>query len=164
MDMTEKHTFTKPVDVVWEMFCTEAAHVAKFESMGHREIKVLKFERDDDGVLVEVQRLVDMELPGFAKKVMKPTNTVVSTDRWKANADGSYGGTFLVDTTGAPLDVKGTTILRGEGDTTKYEIFVEVKVNVPLIGGRIANFAKGVIDKQFEHEFAAGDAWLAEHA
>ena len=36
-------------------------------------------------------------------------------------------------------------------------------VKVPLIGGKIADFAKGDVARQLDMEFTAGDDWLASH-
>lgn len=163
MQLTSTHTFDAPIERVWAMFSDPASHVAKFEAMGHRDIQVVTEERSDDALRLVVKRVVDAELPGFAKKVLKPSNTVVSDDRWERRADGSCGGGFTVDTEGAPVKAKGTTRLEARGDQTFYEVVVEVEVKVPIIGGKIADWSKGEIAKQFEQEFAAGDAWLASH-
>ena len=164
MDLTERHTFSAPIDRVWEMFSDPASHVAKFEGMGHRNVEVLESEGDDRHLHLVVRRVVEVEIPGFARKVLKPTNTVTSTDDWHANDDGTYGGTFAVDIQGAPVKSSGTTRLTPAGDRTDYEINVLFDVKVPLIGGRIASWAKGDVSKQIGMEFEAGDRWLAEHA
>jgi hypothetical protein len=163
MLVNARHVFDHPIDQVWAMFRDPASHLAKFEGMGHRDIELL--EHDDDGtdVVIRVRRVVDVELPGVAKKALKPTNTVESTDRWHDNGDGTYGGTFEADAKGQPVDVKGTTKLFSDGDKTVYEVSVDVKVNVPLIGGKITNWARGDIEKQMATEFEAGDRWLAAH-
>lgn len=157
------HTFEAPVERVWEMFRDQGSHIAKFESMGHRDIEVLDYEASDSSVHLVISRLVDVEIPGFARKVLKPTNTVVTTDDWAANGDGSYGGRFSLDIHGAPVRSSGTTRIIADGDRTTYTITVEVDVKVPLIGGRIADWAKGDIARQIELEFVAGDDWLASH-
>lgn len=163
MQLTSTHTFDAPIDQVWAMFADPASHVAKFASMGHRDIQIVTEERSDDELHLVVKRVVDTDLPGFAKKVLKPSNTVVSDDRWRRNPDGSCAGEFRVDTEGAPVKAKGTTRLEARGEQTFYEVAVDVEVKVPIVGGKIADWAKGDIAKQFEQEFAAGDAWLAAH-
>ena len=164
MEMTRTHTFDAPIDEVWTMFRDREAHVAKFEAMGHREIEVLAYDGDDDHVRLEVRRVVDIEVPGFAKKVIRPSNTVTSIDDWTRHDDGTCTGTQVIHTPN-PVDITSTTALRPADDgRTTYEITVAIKVNVPLIGGKVANFAKGDVEKQLRDEFACGDAWLTEHA
>ena len=164
MQLTSSHTFDAPIDAVWAMFSDPASHVAKFEQMGHREIEVVSQDSSDDHLHIVVQRVVDVDLPGFARKVLKPSNTVVSDDRWERRDATHCGGTFRLDTKGAPVEATGTTALTADGDRTRYEVTVEFDVKVPVVGRKIASWAKDDIAQQFEQEFAAGDAWLAEHA
>lgn len=164
MQHVGEHTFEAPIERAWAMFRDQASHVAKFESMGHRDIQVIEFDADEDHAHAVISRTVEVDLPGFAKKVMQPTNTVTTTDNWVAKGDGTYGSDFVLATKGAPVESSGTTLLRADGpDRTYYRISVDVDVKVPLIGGKIASWAKGIAAKQLELEFAAGDAWLASH-
>lgn len=163
MEFTSSHTFDAPVEAVWIMFCDPAAHVAKFEGMGHREVEVLEHENDVDSFRLVISRVVDTELPGFAKKVLKPTNTVVTTDTWQADGSGGYGGEFTAEAKGAPVEVKGTTHITSADGGTLYTIATDVNVKVPLIGGKISNWAAGTTKEQIQMEFDAGDRWLAEH-
>jgi hypothetical protein len=165
MDYAGTHTFDAPIDRVWAMFTDPAAHLAKFETMGHRDIEVVEHEVADDHMTLVVSRLVSLDLPGFAKKVLKPTNTVISTDMWERRDDGTYGGHFTVETPGAPIRSTGTTLLRAEDDgRTRYDVTVHLDVKVPIIGGKIADWARGDVERQMQMEFDAGDAWLASRA
>ena len=103
-------------------------------------------------------------IPSFAKKFIKPRNTVVSIDDWNDFGDGTFGGTFTLDTHGVPVDIKGQTLLVANGDDkSDYTVTIDIKVSVPLIGGKLENFSKGIVNAQMDEEFRLGDAWLAEH-
>lgn len=158
------HTFDAPIDKVWAMFSDPASHVAKFEAMGHHGVEVLTEERSDDGLRIVITREVDVEgIPGFAKKFLKPRNTVVTDDRWRDRGDGTYGGEFTLDTKGVPFDTHGTTLIEPDGDRTLYTVTIELEVSVPLIGGKLEGFGKGIVEKQLRREFELGDEWLAAH-
>lgn len=161
MDYTANHTFDAPISEVWEMFIDEGSHRAKFEEMGHENVEVLESANTDGTFNIKISRLITVDLPGFAKRVLKPTNTVISTDEWRDNGDGTYGGNFVLETIGAPVEIKGVTKITPNGDRTDYRVAIELKVNVPLVGGKIANWAKGDAVKQLDLEFSAGDRWLA---
>src|SRR5262245_12561849 len=163
MEFTDSHQFSAPVDAVWAMFRDPKSHIAKFEQMGHRDIEVLESDGDDDRFHIKVRRVVTVDLPGFAKRVLKPNNTVTTTDDWQRNADGTCTGEQLVETEGAPVKISATTKLEPEGDDTLYSVRVQLDVKVPLIGGKLADWAKGSVREQLDHEFGAGDRWLAEH-
>jgi len=164
MEISKTHVFNAPIEKVWAMFTDETSHLAKFAYMGHTNIELKEHTNTDDGFHLVVSREVSVDLPSFAKRVLKPTNTVVSTDNWTANGDGTYGGTFSADAKGVPIEVKGTTRIEPAADgRTSYTVNTDVQVNVPLIGGKITQFAKGNIEQQMVDEFACGDTWLADH-
>jgi len=164
VDVRREHTFDAPIAKVWAMFHDPASHAAKFEAMGHRDLTVIEEDLTDDALRIVISRSVDTDLPGFAKKVLKPTNTVISTDHWRDFGDGTYGGTFSADTKGAPIKVSGTTRITAAGPTrTHYVVTTTIDVKVPLIGGKIADFSKGIINGQMDDEFRLGDAWLTSH-
>jgi hypothetical protein len=160
MDLSASHTFDAPLDEVWAMFSDPAAHVAKFDSMGHRDIEIVEHEETEDGFRLVISRVVDTELPGFAKKVLKPTNTVVTTDEWHGSPDKGYEGHYSAEAKGAPVKVHGTTRIGAEGDRTSYAVKTTVDVKVPLIGGKLSNWAAGMTKDQIQMEFEAGDRWL----
>jgi uncharacterized protein YndB with AHSA1/START domain len=161
VDIRREHTFDAPIAKVWKMFCDPDSHTSKFEAMGHRDIEVIEKKASKAGIKMVVSRSVDVDLPGFAKRVLKPTNTVVSTDEWKDNGDGTYGGTFSADTKGAPIKVNGTTLIESDGkNKTHYVVQTSIEVKVPLIGGKLSDFSKGIVNKQMDDEFRLGDDWL----
>jgi hypothetical protein len=163
VDIRREHTFDAPIAKVWKMFLDPASHASKFEAMGHRDIDVLDETTSKTGIKMVISRSVDVDLPGFAKRVLKPTNTVVSTDEWSDNGDGTYGGTFTADTKGAPIKVRGTTLIEPDGkNKTHYVVNTSIEVKVPLIGGKLGEFSKGIVNKQMDDEFRLGDEWLAK--
>jgi hypothetical protein len=163
MEFTDEHRFDAPIDAVWAMFRDPESHRAKFADMGHREIEVLESDASDDGFHIKVKRVVTVDLPGFAKRVLQPTNTVTTTDDWSREADGTCVGNQVVDTEGAPVKIDASTRLAADGDSTVYSVTVNLDVKVPLIGGKLANWAQGSVQEQLDEEFAAGDRWLAAH-
>jgi hypothetical protein len=160
MDFLDEHVFNAPLSVVWDMFADPDSHTTKFESMGHRDIEVLEATTSDSGLHMKVRRVVDVDLPGFAKKFLKPTNTVITTDDWSRAEDGSYRGKQLVETEGAPIEISAETALIPAGEQTRYQVTVYVEVTVPLVGGKLSDFARCITERQLEQEYAAGDRWL----
>lgn len=165
MDVTRTHTFDAAPEKCWEMFHDPDSHVGKFTDMGHHGVTVLEEERTDGRLRIVITRGVDVDgIPGFAKKFVKPRNTVVSTDEWNDRGDGSYGGSFTIDTKGVPLKLTGeTSIESAEDGKSLYTVVIHLSVNVPLIGGKLADFGKGIALAQLDEEFAIGDRWLAAH-
>ena len=165
MKRSDTHVFDAPIERVWAMMCDIDAHVAKAERAGHRDIEVLDHTVADDHAHVELKRTVTVELPGFAKRVMEPTQRVRTIDDWYRREDGTCDGTFGTDVRGAPFSLKGTTSLEADGaDRTRYRVDIEVQIKVPVVGKRLEKWAVGDVDEQIANEFAAGDEWLAANA
>lgn len=164
MDVHGSHTYGASVDAVVAMLADPAATAAKYESMGHRDIEVLECAEADGTLRIRTKRVVDVDVPGFAKKVLKPTNTLVQTDVWRAGAGGGWEGTFDVDLHGSPVQMSGTMrLVPGDGSCT-HEVTIDVQVKVPIVGGRIADWAgKNDVRRTLDAEYAFGDGWLAEH-
>jgi hypothetical protein len=163
MKVTRTHEFAAPIDRCWAMFHDPDSHVAKFTAMGHRDVQIVECDRSDDRLHLVIERMVDVDVPGFARKVIQPSNRLRSVDEWRRLDDQRCGGEFVLSTQGVPIDITGRTVLTADGDRCHYEIDVELKVRVPLIGGRIADFSKGIIDQQLTDEFRLGDEWLVAH-
>lgn len=164
MDVSDTHTYEAPVDAVLSMFGDPEAIVARYEGMGHRDVEVLECARTDASLVVRTTRVVEVDLPGFARKVLSPTNTMVQTDRWTAAGDGTWDGTVEVEVKGAPVQMSGTMRLTPDGDATQMDLTLSMSVKVPLVGGKIADWAgKNDVPATMAAEFAAGDAWLADH-
>jgi hypothetical protein len=149
------HVYPVPVDAVIAMFRDETATVARYESMGHRDVKVVELDADDDTVRVVSTRVVDVDLPGFAKKALKPTNTMTQTDEWQRQDDGSWSGTFGVDVQGAPVRIDGTMQLVPEANGARHTVNLDLQVKIPLIGGKIADWVgKNDAQRTLDAEFA----------
>jgi len=154
------HHFRSDLAKVFAAYTTPEVVTAKYESLGHRNVEIL--EHDDEGgpVRIRSRRLVPLDVPGFAKRVLSPTNTVEQTDTWTAADDsGARTGTFTVAAKGVPADVSGTLRLVNVPDGgTAMTIAGDVECRVPLVGGKIADFLGSTVKKTIEgeHRFTLG--------
>lgn len=164
MAVTKSHTYDAPLDTIIDMFSDPDAITARYSGMGHREIEIRECERTADSLRIVCARVVDAELPGFAKKVLSPTNTMVQTDEWHVDGDG-WTGKFRVEVMGAPVEMSGSMDLKPDGDSTVHTVTIDMKVKVPLVGGKIADWVgKNEVPKTLQAEFDAGDEWLASNS
>jgi hypothetical protein len=164
MTVTGARTYNAKMATVLALLRDPDATAAKYSSQGHQQVEVLECTERDGGIHIVSSRVVTVDLPGFAKKVLKPTNTMRQTDDWMPASDGSWAGKFDVVVSGAPLHLSGTMALRADADTTTHEVAIDVQVKVPLIGGKIADWAaKNDVRRALEAEFDYNDRWLAEH-
>ena len=163
MNVTASHTYAAPLERVLDMLTDPAATAAKYESLGHRDVHVLECERSESALRIRSSRVVDVALPSFARKVLKPTNTMVQTDEWRKTATG-WEGSFEIAVTGSPVQLRGTMRLEPGDASCVHHVTVSVTVKVPLVGGRIAAWAAdNDVRRNVDGEFTFGDRWLADH-
>lgn len=161
VQFTVTHTYDHPAEEVFAALTDVDMVTAKYESIGQRDVTLVRRDEGEDGSLtLATSRVVPLEVPGFAKKVLSPTQTVIQTDEWAA-ADGSgeRRGTFTVEAKGAPVKVQGTLHLapNGTGACTNTSV-VDIECKIPLIGGKVADFVAKDTRAAVDHE----QSWLAE--
>ncbi len=115
-------------------------------------------ERDGDGfsLTIDQEQRTD-DLPSFARTFAGDTTRAIQREEW---ADAT-GGTMRIDTPGKPSEAKGTITLRGDGAGTVETVDLELRVKVPLIGGRLEKLLAAKVAAGMDAEHAVGVRWLA---
>jgi len=112
----------------------------------------------DDTMTVTVdQRRPSDGIPSFAKKFVGDTIHIAQREEWRSSTDAVLDVTIP----GKPGHMKGTVTLRPDGVGTVETVTGELKVHIPIVGGKI----EGLVIELFEHALEAeqriGKAWLA---
>jgi hypothetical protein len=114
-------------------------------ALGERNVNVVVA-----GGKVTTNRTVEAEVPGFAKKFLKPTNDVLEIKDWNMEARTAR---LDVDVKGAPTRVTGTIRIVPEGSGSSYQVDFQVTCSIPLIGKKIAEYADGLTAKGMRDEY-----------
>ncbi len=110
-----------------------------------------------EGISVHIDQVQPTEgIPGFAKRFAGETTRAVQTEE----RDSPAGGTISIETPGKPTSIKGTLALNESGDRTTETLEAEVKVKVPLIGGKLESLMAELVSSGMDKEQVAGVAWL----
>ncbi|CAN5365294.1 DUF2505 domain-containing protein [soil metagenome] len=96
-------------------------------------------------------------LPAIAKKIAGDTTRAVITESWS----GPTGGSLEITAPGKPTSAKGTITLSTTATGTSEVVELDVKVKVPLIGGKLEALMADQIKSGIEVEQTVGAAWLA---
>lgn len=115
--------------------------------------------QEDAGITIVSRRVLPAKLPGFAKKFVGETVTLVETQRWP-EADGDRAGTFVVDFGNNPISFSGDVTLSAAGDGAQVRCQGVIKCTVPFVGGKIEGVALEWITKYLDKEQRVGTAWL----
>ena len=97
------------------------------------------------------------DLPGFARTFAGDSTRAIQHEEW----EDSTGGTLRIEAPGKPSDVRGTITLRAEGSGTREVVELELKIKVPLIGGKLEKLLAERITAGMDAEHEVGVAWLA---
>src|SRR5688572_14773382 len=159
---SEDHYDATPVEVHAALIDRDFI-MEKYTSLGHTDIQITELEATPaGGHRVATQREVEAAgVPDFVKKVVGERQTIVQSEEWSArNDDGSRTSTWSVVTKGTPATVTGKSVLRPDGAGTTISIVGEIKVAVPLLGGRIESSVVPVFEAQARGEMEFGQEWL----
>jgi len=163
MKVTSRHTYAAPPDVVFAAMTTPDVLVDKYRALGHQNIEILDHHEEAGVVRIRSRRKVPMEVPGFAKRFVKPVNTVEQTDEWQPRSTkGERHGTWKVAASGVPVSVGGTLhLVAAPKGRTVVEISGDVTCSIPLLGGKLASFVGGDVERTMRGEEDFNDQYLA---
>lgn len=163
MKVTSRHTYAATPVVVFAAMTTSEVLIEKYKALGHQDVKIMERTERAGVVRVASKRKVPMEVPGFAKRFLNPLNTVEQTDEWQpASAKGERHGTWKVSASGVPVSVGGTLHLVAAGrGRTVVEITGDVSCSIPLVGGKLASYVGGDVERTVRAEEEFNDAYLA---
>ncbi|HEX4654625.1 MAG TPA: DUF2505 domain-containing protein [Mycobacteriales bacterium] len=160
--MKVTHHFDADVETVFALMSDRDFCARKYADAGATDVQIDSDQRED-GPTVVSRRKLTVDLPGFAKRVMQPTNTVVQTDKWgPADGQGRRVCRYKVEVQGVPSRIDGTVTLSPDGEGTRQDVEAEVKVSIPLLGGKLEKFAVDNGLKALEQEAAFTSAELAK--
>ena len=95
-------------------------------------------------------------LPSIAKKITGDTTQALIKESWA----GPSSGTLEITAPGKPTSAAGTITLTAAGSGTTEVVDLDVKVKVPLIGGKLEKLmAENIVDG-YRVEHTVGAAWL----
>jgi hypothetical protein len=164
--METSETFSYPADVesVFRLMGDEEFLKEKYSSLGQRDFTITAREESDGARRLSTTRVADTKIPSFAKRILGATNTLVQTEEWSAPEGGVRTGRWAVEIAGSPVRMGGTMRLEPQGEHCVHHIEVKVTASVPLIGGKIADFAGRQALDMLHQETSFGTEWLARRS
>jgi hypothetical protein len=95
--------------------------------------------------------------PGVVTKLTGDSVEIVQTERW-STADGAD---LLIEIPGKPGRLSGTITLRESASGTDEVFAGDVKVSIPLVGGKVESFLADLLARALRSEGRVGTEWLA---
>ncbi len=119
---------------------------------------------DANSATVIITRTLPSDFPDLVRQFVGETVTVVETQVWSlTDADAERHGTMSIEISGAPVTMKATTVIRKTATGAAVVINGQIKVAVPLIGGRVETHVLEHLADVIAEEQHIGVQWLAEN-
>jgi uncharacterized protein YndB with AHSA1/START domain len=149
-------TYDAPPAAVFEMLADPAFREAACAAQDVISAEVT-LEREGNGftLTVDQEQRTD-DLPGFARTFAGDSTRAIQREHW----EDTTGGTLRIDAPGKPSEVKGTITLRPEGSGTREIVELELRIKVPLIGGKLEKLLAERVAAGMDAEHEVGVAYL----
>jgi len=165
MKVASTHTYAAPPEVVFAVMTSPEVLVAKYEALGHLDVKIVEHTARAGITVVRSRRGVRLVVPTFAKRFFEPITLVDQHDEWDPpQDDGSRAGIWQVIARGVPVTTGGHLLLTPVADGTIVEIAGEVTCPMPIVGGRIATFLAADVERTMQEGAAFLDGYLRDRA
>ena len=158
--MRYEHTMTydAPPEEVFEMLKSEEFREKVCQNLKQTISYDVSITPQGEGMDVRVEQVQETKgVPSVAKKIVGDETTIIQKEHWtsprKADLD--------IEIPGKPGSVKGDITLAEQGDGTVETVSVDIKVSVPLVGGKIEKMLADLLGAAMRSEEKVGKEWLA---
>lgn len=102
-------------------------------------------------------------LPPAVRTLLGGDLTIDRTETWRPDPAGGYAGTVTVTIPGMPGDLGGRSRLTDTDSGSTLALIGEVRIPIPLVGGRIEETVAEQISKLLDSEHVFAEKWLDTH-
>lgn len=148
--------YDAPPEQVFEMLADPAFREAVAEAMDVISADVRLDRAGDTFTLVVDQLQKTDDLPGFARTFAGDSTQAIQRETW-TSADG---GSLEIEAPGKPTRMSGAIRLEPAGTGTTEIVELEIKVKVPLIGGKLEKLMAEKVQTGMDLEHEVGIRYL----
>jgi hypothetical protein len=149
-------TYDAPLTAVGEMLMDPAFRERVCDAQGAIR-RTVSVGPDGGGMKVVIDAVqLAQGIPGFARKFVGDEIQLVQTEQW---SDLDTGRVEVV-IPGKPGQMSGTIGLRESGGTTTETVQMEIRVGIPLVGGKIEALISDLLRKALRAENTVGRQYL----
>jgi uncharacterized protein YndB with AHSA1/START domain len=155
--LTHELTYDAPLAQVAEMLMDSAFREQVCHAQGAVRATVTITEAPGGKQVVVDQVQGAQGLPSFATKFVGDEIQLVQTEQWSSATDASVE----IVIPGKPGQGTGTLRLSEAGGTTTESVEIDVKVGIPLVGGKLEGMIVDLVRKALKSENEVGRRYLA---
>jgi len=160
--LEHRSTFPTPVTTVYPTLVDEAFLTARLREIGGKGAALLDHTRTGDKVAFTLRQGVAADrLPGAVRSILGGDLVVEREERWQPDGE-RYAAVTRVSISGVPGDIRGQSRLGDHGGGSVLVVRAEVRVNIPLVGGKLEKVVADQVSKLLAAEAEFAEKWLAE--
>jgi hypothetical protein len=130
--------------------------VCTFQQVEDSAVTIEEF--DDGSMTVDLDRTYGTALvPSFARTFVGATIDLVQREEWSSPTEAR----FEVSIPGKPGEMIGTARLVQFGPDAVETVSLDVRISIPLVGGKLEDLVAGLMRDAFRAENKVGLKWLA---
>lgn len=157
MKFRHELTYDAPPSAVFEMLADPAFREAACRAQDVISADVvLEREGNSFTLTIDQEQRTD-DLPAFARTFAGDSTRAILHEEW---AESTWG-TLRIDAPGKPSEVAGSITLLPEDGGTREVVELDLRIKVPLVGGKLEKLLAERITAGLEAEHEVGTAWLA---
>jgi hypothetical protein len=156
-NLTHELTYDAPADAVAAMLADPAfrEEVCEYQGVLRHSVSI---ERSGDGMEVLIDQVQAAHgIPSFASKFVGDEINIVQRETW-ASMDQSR---IKVTIPGKPGEMAGSGRLDDSGGSTIQVVSLDIKVGIPLVGGKIEGLISDLLLKALKAENKVGRDYLS---
>lgn len=144
--------FDHPLDQVRSAMTSKDALTEQLAEIGGPDAALLDYQETATGVRYTLRQGVPAEkLPSAVRGLHPGDLTVQRAQSWEFDTDAATG-TAHAHVSGVPGDITATTTLAARDGKTEWRVTGEVKVKIPLIGGKLERTIADNVVRLMIHE------------
>jgi hypothetical protein len=144
--------YNVPIGQVYGLLTDPKWLEARSLALGELSARV-KAKKSAKGATLAMTRRVRRDLPAFVARVLPSESDLQFEEHWTKEGDG-YTGSLTMDIVGQPVKMSAEFSLEPAGKGCVYRIEHVTRCSIPLVGGAIAKYAQGQVEKGCADEFA----------
>jgi hypothetical protein len=158
MEFRTELSYDASPDEVFAMLADPAFRKQVAQAQDVVSVDVTLTPQEEGFSLVNDQVQNTKDLPAIAKKIAGDTTRTVIEEEWSSRTAGSIS----ITAPGKPASATGTIRLAPDGDGTVEIVELDIKVKVPLVGGKLEKLMADNVEAGFQVEHTVGRAWLQD--
>ncbi|MEB3032461.1 DUF2505 domain-containing protein [[Mycobacterium] nativiensis] len=150
------------VERVCAAFADEQYWLARLADSGADTVALESIAVSPDGVVdvSTTQGIHREKLPALAAQFHPGDLDVARREKWHPVRDGRARAEVTGKIVGAPAKLSGDAVLEPDGDGCELRLTATVKVDIPLVGGKIENFIGAQLAELMTTEQRFTSTWL----